>query len=148
VSILFERLYRSQQKELAAGLLAQERYLELKTVAAAATGPAVNFSAVPTGYTRVINGVSMVLIPGAAQIAQSATFSILVNGTVVAACGANSPYVLAAALQLVLFVNLGEGFICRPGDVLQVQGNFSAGAASNTVNATLNGYQFPTGNLR
>lgn len=146
---IIERLYRNTTKEVNAGLIVQERYLQNSVgVPAAATSIALAFPAVPIGFVRIITSFGVVSAPGAAQTTLGGVFQVAVPGLgAIYQHGFAPNFTPVAAVANYMGITLGEGVMLRNGDVVSVTVFFNAGAANNNANAFLNGYQFPVGNL-
>lgn len=144
---LLALLYAPTAKDALSGIVPTRFILTDTTgTALAATGVAANYPVVPPDVVRFIDAVSVFVIGGAAQIPTQVNAGYLRNGVIGARVGHTpNPALAAAATYNYAFLDLG--WILLPGDQLQALGNFSAGAAANTVGMFAWGFDVPRANI-
>jgi hypothetical protein len=145
-----EKLWRPNPKDLAGGQVLQTRFTVNPTAQSVATAAVVFTGAVvcPTNTVRVITLLNWSMTPGAAQIANYIGLQLISSGSAIFGITQEPPYVKGAAIFWGGNLNLGDGFMMRPTDSLNVTGQFSAGAAANTFGFQLYGYDLPIGNVQ
>lgn len=146
--MLVERLWLPTQKDLLAGLRQQRFLFNGSTAAAAATITFTAISSSPSDTARFITGVGAQCTPGAAQTWDYAQVSVVPAGGSISAA---SNIVPIENPTRVAALTTGKHVLCDfmllPTDQLIFQFFFNAGAASNTVNAFVHGYDIPRANL-
>ena len=148
MSLIIERFWKPQPKDVPGGLIAQERYY-LSSGAVALANALVSFTSpvMPSNTLTVLTHWSANLTGGAAQISQRAVLQIVdPSGTAQFQLAQEPNYVLAAATQWSSTVVLGEGIVLRPNERITLLGQFNAGVAANTLLAFVFGYRIPVGN--
>lgn len=145
---ILETLYAPTRKDRLSGL-AQNRFFQTLTSAAAGTSLAVTFSAVPPDAIRVIQGIAVLLTPGAAQFALEWRLDMLdlLPSTTVLAQLAGRVNSQRGAADVVADQQIID-FLSVTSDRVRASASFNAGVASNSIRASIWGYEIPRGNLQ
>jgi len=146
---IVETLWVPGHKERATRSLNQRRFgvTGITTAASSGVGTGAGLCVCPNDTIRIISGVSWLLSPGAAQVAMSAYLTHFAN---VADSRGNAGYTFPInlyAVQQGRATLTGIDWMMFPSDFLSGGGTFNAGAAINTLQVWVWGYDLPRGNI-
>lgn len=140
-----ETIYTPTAKDQISGLR-QTRFFGLFAQASAAATLVLSGSSftVPPDTCRFLTGWSAIGTGGAGQSCDQFQLVVLFSGTTsIAAC--MSPYQRINALGVAYTGPLD--LMCLPGEVIQLQGIYSAGGVANFISGFVWGYDVPRANI-
>ena len=147
---ILDRLYLPTTKDIGSGNANVRRWW--KTVQASAVAGQVTTTDAevgPADLVRIIQNVCFSWSPGAAQTAVNAYLYVLpIGGVTPIEVVGTSPQFVAPAAFPILNTLVGVDLIWMQGEQIFLQGQFSAGAASNTITAFLSGLELPRANIQ
>ena len=142
-------LVRASAKDVGSGQRIARRYLERVQLSAALANLSVNSSACPSDTVRFIHTISVSINSGAAQTFNyfQALLQDVASAQLLSSINTQATYRPVAA-ETLLFNIPGLEYVVMAGELVNVQANFTGGAAANQVTADLIGWEFPRGNLQ
>jgi hypothetical protein len=142
-------LVKPSQKDLGSGQRIARRYVERVLLNSAAANLSINSTQVSPDQVRFIHTISISINTGAAQTFNYAQ-AILQDGPssqVYGAINFQANYRPVAA-ETLLFAMSGLELVVMAAELVNVQANFTGGAAANQIACDLFGWEFPRGNLQ
>jgi hypothetical protein len=142
---VLERIYKPTDKDLLSGIQ-HSRYFLTTNASASATQVSGTQFTIPPDRMRVLTGFWGRGSPGAAQFFEYLSMQVFPSNQVVAAMNIFAgPPTRTVAVQSTAWWN-GEVWL-YPGDVVVLSGFFNAGAAANSLDTTVFGWDIPRGNF-
>jgi hypothetical protein len=146
---LIDVLYLPTGKDVAQGLFVG-RYIERISQSVAAAVIQTNLAPCPADQMRLIYGIGLELLPGAAQTFLGANIIIrdIAGGIGIAQPGAVLQSSPAAAAATRCFASWSGQFLQFANEQITVEAYFNAGVAANSVAFGIAGLYMPRGNVR
>jgi hypothetical protein len=144
---LVERIWRPTDKDLVGGIR-QQRYVQLLTLGpTAAVTVGGGSSIVGPDTIRWLTNICVIATAGAAQFAEAWIGSIAGPGAAIASCYFGASFVRVPVATAVASSMEYDGIALLPGEYFQVNTNFNAGVAGNSVLVGLYGWEIPRANI-